>query len=617
MEFGLLGPLTVRCGETMLGISRGKQRVLLAALLVRAGHIVPVDELTELIWAGRPPSSARVTLLNHVKRLRQALGQPGQALIKRSGPGYIIDPAPGELDLTRFGALCAAGREALRQCHWKHASSQLTAALSLWRGQPFLDIACAPLTASELPRLTELRLSALEDRIDAELHLGRHDAVITELRQHVISEPMRERGHALLTLALYRAGRQADALAAYQAARRELVRELGLEPGAELRRLHQQILAADPDLDLRPAATAGSTVIRPNPATDPVPRQLPHAPRCFVGRQRELDALTRRLDAFGQPGTVAISVIAGGAGVGKTALATHWAHQMADRFPDGQLYADLHGFGDDDSVRPADAVRGFLDALHVPAARISASPAERVGLYRSLLASRRMLLLLDNAADAGQVRPLLPAGPGCAVVITSRSRLTGLAVTEGAHLVSLDTLTEAEGRELLASRLEARRLADEAHASADLIRLCAGLPLALAIAAGRIASDPGLRIATVARELGDARSPLRALDTSDAATSARSVFSWSFRKLSAPAADVFRLIGEDRGQDITLSAIAARAGIPESRASRLLTELTEASLATEHTPDRFTVHPLMRAYAAEAAEQALESRDHLGALAAG
>jgi NB-ARC domain len=296
-----------------------------------------------------------------------------------------------------------------------------------------------------------------------------------------------------------------------------------------------------------------------------------------------------------------IAVIGGSAGAGKTALAVHWAHQVADRFADGQLYVDLCGFGPGSPVSPAEALRGFLAALGVAAARIPQGGAAQAGLYRSLLASRRMLILLDNAADAGQARPLLPASPGCLVVITSRGRLTGLATAEAAHFTTLGTLSEAEGRELLAHRLSPQRLASEPKAASGLVRLCAGLPLALAIAAGRIAADPGLRIATVARQLEDPGTRLDALETQDPATSARPVFSRSYRTLSNPAAHLFRLIGLHGSTDITPPAAASLAGIQESHAGRLLHELTHTHLAAEQADGRFTIHPLLCAYAAEQA----------------
>jgi DNA-binding SARP family transcriptional activator len=472
VEFCLLGPLVVRSDGMLLPIAQGKQRAVLAALLVRAGKVVPAYELTELIWEGAPPRSARVTLQNYVKRLRQALGDVGPTRIRTRGPGYLIDTRPGELDLHRFSALCGTGRAAATQDDWDRAALQLRAALSLWRGQPFVDVSCPLLAARETPPLAELRMAALEDRMDADLHLGRHAHVIPELQQLAAAERLRERVHALLMRALYQAGRPADALAAYQTARQALVSELGLEPGAELRELQQRILVADPGLSpaagSRPTARpAGGTARRAGfaratgaglaaatgsdraaatgagPAAvtgaPTVPRQLPAAAR-LAGRRAELQALTALLDdrAEADAAAVLILVIGGTAGVGKTALAAHWARQVAERFPGGQLYVDLRGCDPAAAMPPGQALRGFLEAFEVPAGQIPADLDARAALYRSVLAGRRVLVLLDNARDGDQVRPLLPGSPGCLVVVTSRNQLTSLAAAEGAYLLTLD-----------------------------------------------------------------------------------------------------------------------------------------------------------------------------------
>ena len=461
MEFCLLGPLVVRSGEELLPVAQGKQRAVLAALLVRAGKVVPAYELTELIWDGAPPRSARVTLQNYVKRLRQALGEAGPARIRTRGPGYLIETQPGELDLHRFSTLCGTGRAAVGHGEWERAALQLRAALSLWRGQPFVDVSCPMLAARETPPLAELRMAALEDRIDADLHLGRHAQVIPELQQLAVAERLRERVHALLMRALYQAGRPADALAGYQAARQALVSELGLEPGAELRQLHQQILVADPSLNpaagsrpdqvtgaARPADGVAEGAARgagPAPAASgaAVPRQLPEAARP-VGRRAELRALTALLDGHAAAdAAVLILAIGGAAGTGKTALAVCWARQVAERFPGGQLYVDLRGFGAVAAMPPAEALRGFLGAFEVPPARIPADLDARAALYRSVLAGRPVLVVLDNARDCDQVRPLLPGSPGCLVLVTSRNQLTSLAAAEGAHLLNLDLPPEA------------------------------------------------------------------------------------------------------------------------------------------------------------------------------
>ena len=594
-EFCLLGPLLVRRGGTVVPVTAGKQRVLLAALLLSANQPVSLDELDAALWGEAPPASARATLQNYVKRLRQALAETGPR-IRTLPHGYLITVAPGELDVSRFEALLGRAGKAAEEGAWGRAALQLRAALSLWRGEPLAGVPSQLLARREAPRLAELRLQAVEARIDADLHLGRHAGVIAELGQLAGAYPLRERLHALLMLALYRDGQQAEALAAYQRARRVLVERLGIEPGAELQRLQRQILTADPALlPPKPAAGAAAAV---------VPRQLPAALAHFAGRAGELKALTGVLDAAAGGATVVISAIGGTAGVGKTALAVHWAHQVTEWFPDGQLYVNLRGFDPSGTpVTPADAVRRFLDALGVPAAQIPSSPEAQQGLYRSLLAGRRMLIVLDNARDASQVRPLLPGGEGCLVLVTSRSQLSSLVAAEGAHPLTLDVLSPAEARSLLEGRLGPERIAAEPRAAAELAGLCAHLPLALAIAAARAATHHGLPLAALAAELRDAAGRLDALDTGDAAASVRAVFSWSYRQLPAPAVRMFRLLGIHPGPDITAPAAASLAAIPDDQARQVLARLTRASLLAEHAPGRYAFHDLLRVYAAEQARR--------------
>ena len=336
------------------------------------------------------------------------------------------------------------------------------------------------------------------------------------------------------------------------------------------------------------------------PAAAPVPRQLPSAVADFTGRVPELAALTRMLEQAqaGAPGTVVICAIGGTAGVGKTALALYWAHQVAHQFPGGQLHVNLRGFDPTGTpVTPAQAIRGFLDALGVPPERIPAQLDAQAGLYRSLLSGKRMLIVLDNARDEAQVRPLLPASPGSLVLVTSRSQLTGLA-TDGARLLNLDILTHEEAIQLLTARLGAARAAAEPHALAEIARLCAGLPLALAVAAARAAARPGFPLAVLAAELRDTAGRLDALDAGDTAASVRAVFSWSYQQLSPAAARMFRLLGLHPGPDITVPAAASLAGVGQPAARRLLCQLTRAHLTGEHAPGRYAFHDLLRAYSA-------------------
>jgi DNA-binding SARP family transcriptional activator len=608
-RFGLLGPLLVDRGGRAVAIPAGKQRVLLAALLLNANRVVSLPELAEALWASSPPASARVTIHNYVKRLRQALDGDGDARIATLPGGYLIRVDASELDVSRFEAAQEAARDAARQGDWATTAEQLHAALSLWRGEPLVDVVSEMLALQAVPRLEEMRLHAAEACIDAELRLGRHAEVIAELRQLAGTHPLRERLYALLMLALYRDGQQGEALATYQRARRVLIDELGTEPGPELRHLEQQVLEADPALELPAAETdttgdrAGLRPSRPAPAV--VPRQLPAPVRHFVGRADELKLLTSLLDPARaeEPETMVISAIGGTAGVGKTALALRWAHQVADRFPDGQLYVNLRGFDPSAApVTPADAIRRFLTALREPGDPVPADDEASAALYRSLLAGRRMLIVLDNARDAGQVRPLLPGSPGCLVLVTSRSQLASLIAVEGAHPVALDVLTESDANELLARRIGAERTAAEPVAAAELIGACARLPLALAIATARAELQPGLSLAALAGELRDARGPLDALNAGDAASSVQTAFSWSYQQLSQPAARMFRLLGLHPGPDITAAAAASLAGLDIGRAGGALRELIRASLLAEDTPGRFGFHDLLRAYAAELAD---------------
>jgi DNA-binding SARP family transcriptional activator len=481
MEFGLLGPLMVRRGGTVVPVRPGNQRALLAALLVEANQVVAMDTIAETLWGAEVPPSAVATIRNYVKRLRAALGEAGWDRISTQPGGYLIRVGAGELDAARFEALLDSARAAARGGRWDQVAAHARAAAGLWRGQPLADVQSEILTAREVPRLGELRLQAVELRIEASLHLGGHTEVAGELQRLAAAHPLREHLHELLMLALYRCGRQGEALAAYQRARQVLAGELGIDPGPTLQTLHQQILTADPTLAApppaapttappaadSPAADATAETAAPGkPAAVPA-RQLPGSAAHFTGRAGELAELTGLLDqAAGRaPGTVVISAIGGTAGVGKTALAVRWAHQVAHLFPGGQLYVNLRGFDPSgDPVTPEQAIRGFLEGLGVPPERIPPGLEAQAGLYRSLLAGQQMLILLDNARDEQQVRALLPGAPGCLVIVTSRHQLAGLAATDGARLLTLDVLTHDEARQMLTTRLGAGRADDEPDA---------------------------------------------------------------------------------------------------------------------------------------------------------
>jgi len=608
----------VRYRGIAIAVPHGKQRALLAALLLNAGRLVTVDDLVEVLWGSSPPPSARSALKTYVMRLRKTLADIAQPLISTRPGGYLITVGRGELDVDRFETLVAAARTAERAGSWADAAAMLRSALDLWHGEPLADVPSDTLVGRELPRLAEMRLSAIEACAAADLHLGRHDDVVIELRRLAAVHPLRERLHALLMLALYRNGRQGEALAVYQQARRSLVDELGTEPGPGLRELQRQILVADPALaaPARPEAAGDPSGPARSPADQHVspaaPRQLPAAAPHFAGRADQLTALTGMLDlASRSEGTVVIAAVSGTAGVGKTALAVHWAHQVADLFPDGQLYIDLRGF---DPVGPpvdaASALRRFLDALGVSAARIPASVDAQIDLYRSQMAGKRLLVLLDNARDAGQVRPLLPGTFGGMVLVTSRDRLAGLIALEGARPLTLDLLGHEESRELLVRRLGAARVAAEPETAEELINLCARLPLALNIAAAHVELHPQRPLGALVSELRDTRRRLDVLASADSAADVRAVFSWSYRWLSAEAARMFRLLGAHPGPDITVAASASLMALGRDQARNLLEELTGAHLLTEYLLDRYTFHDLLRTYATERSHDSGIERQH-------
>jgi DNA-binding SARP family transcriptional activator/tetratricopeptide (TPR) repeat protein len=606
MWFGILGPLLVCDGDVVVEVPAARQRALLAALLLHVGRAVPAEVLAEIVWDGMPPPGAQTTLRSHVLRLRRVLGPNAGARVRTRNRAYLVEAAPEEVDALQFAQLSREGGEAVRAGDWARASATLGEALALWRGALLADVLSESLRREEVQDLEALRVQAEEWRIDAALALGGASELVPGLQSLAARHPLREHFHSQLMLALYRCGRQAEALAAYRQARRVLAGELGTEPGPGLQQLHQQILAADPALiRTGPAAPAAA------PA-GPAPRQLPATVAGFTGRAAELQTLNQILDDAGAdaPGTVVISAIGGTAGVGKTALALHWAHQVAARFADGQLYVNLRGYHPTGSpAAPEAAIRGILDALGVPPGQIPPGPEAQAGLYRSLLADKQMLIVADNAHDEKQVRPLLPASPGSLVLVTSRSQLGGLAAADGARQLTLDVLSHAEAVHMLTARLGTARAGAEPTAVDRIARLCAGLPLALAVAAARAAARPGFPLAALAGELADAAGRLDALDTGDPGSSVRAVFSWSTCQLTDEAARMFRLLGIHPGPDISIPAAASLAGITASDARRLLRQLARAHLITEHVLGRYAFHDLLRAYAAEQAHHADSDTD--------
>jgi DNA-binding SARP family transcriptional activator len=598
VRFGVLGPLRVEVGGRVEPIASSRQRAVLTLLLMSANQTVPTARLIDSVWGAHPAGSVQNMVHTYVWRLRTLLDEDGDRRLVTGTGGYLLRVEPGELDSAVFGQAVRDGRAALAAGRPADAAALLGPALELWRGEPFADVTLhGGDQEAERERLAELRLTALEERGEAELSLGRHEALIGRLRTLADEHPLRERFTAQLMLACHRAGRTGDALAAFERARAVLAAELGLDPGRGLLDLRQRILRADP-------ALAGTPAARP-PAARAVPRQLPAVAGQFAGRAAQLAALDALLAGPAEHGAAAvISAIDGTAGIGKTSLALHWGHRNLAAFPDGQLYVNLRGFAHDNRpLDPAEAVRGLLDALGVPPERVPGGLTAQAALYRSMVADKRMLVVLDNARDADQVRPLLPGSPACTVLVTSRIPLTGLVVAEGARPLTLDLLTAEESRDLLVQRLGPRRVAAQRAAADALVGLCARLPLALGIVAARAQANPGLGLDALAERLRHVRGRLDALYVGDASTDPRAVFSWSYQQLTAPAARLFRLAGLHPGPDFTAQACASLAGLTPDRVRPLLDELTTANLISEPVPGRHACHDLLRAYADELARE--------------
>jgi DNA-binding SARP family transcriptional activator/tetratricopeptide (TPR) repeat protein len=587
--FRLLGPLRLDVPTAEVDLGPDKQRCLLVALLLSPGQPVPVEVLADRVWGDGQPRQVRNVLSTYVTRLRRAIESAGPATrtikLRHADGGYLVDCTPEQVDLYWARGLV---REARMSGDDARAALLCQRALADW--QP---VALAGISGTWAERtregLLQQRFSVVSDWAKAELRMGRAGVVVDELRDLVASHPMVEEIAALFIAALAYTGRAAQALDCYARVRHAIAEELGADPGAELQDLHRAILRGE--IEVSPSS---------GPVRGPVaPAQLPPDVRGFSGRRDELAQLDEALRAAGeQPTAVVISALSGTAGVGKTALAVHWAHMVRDRFPDGQLYVNLRGFDESGSVTsPAEALRGFLDAFDVPPQRIPAGLDAQAALYRSLLAGKLMLIVLDNARDAGQVRPMLPGTAGCLVVITSRNQLSGL-LAMGARSLTLDLVSAAEARELLAHRVGESRVAAEFQAADDIAALCARLPLALSIVAARAATQPGFRLATLADTLRETHGSLDAFDGGDPATDARAVFSWSYDTLKGDGARLFRLLGLHPGVDIAVPAAASLAG---AAVRQLLAELSRANLVIECAPGRYTFHDLLRAYAAELA----------------
>ncbi|MFC0554156.1 BTAD domain-containing putative transcriptional regulator [Planotetraspora thailandica] len=597
VRFTVLGPVRAWRGETELDAGPPQQRAMLALLLVHAGRPVTLGEVVDVLWGEDPPASAVNVVHRYVGMLRRllepglAVREEGRWLIRGAG-GWRLEAGPDQVDLLRFRRMTEDARR-------EGSLDLLTDALALWRGPAAAGIPAEVRAHPVFTALDRELLESVKESADLALRKGAAERVLTALREAATRHPLDEPLQARLVLALAAAGRQAEALDAWQSVRTRLADELGIDPGPELRAAQEQVLRGQA---VHTAGPAGRTTREAHqPAARPT--QLPPDLAAFAGRRADLAKVLTLLPDDGRtPETVVISAIGGMGGIGKSTLAVHWAHQVARHFPDGQLYVNLRGFDPTGSVLDTgEALRGFVEALGVPPHRIPAGLEAQSALYRSLLADRRVLVVLDNARDAEHVRPLLPGSPGCLVVITSRDRMSGLVTTEGAHPLVLDPLSPEEAREALVRRLGEDRVASAPQAVDEIIARCAGLPLALAVVAARAATHPGFPLAAIAEELADTDGSLDAFADPDPASDVRTVFSWSYRALSADAARLFRLLALHPGPDIGAPAAAGVVGLPVRRTRLLLAELTAARLLTEHAPGRYTCHDLLRAYAGELA----------------
>lgn len=608
-EFRVLGPLRVIVAGRPIEIQANKHRVVLAALLLCPNSEVTTDRLVGHLWHAEPPGDCgKSTLQTYVMRLRRAMA--GVDVVRTTPTGYAVDVDATTLDLVRFRRGVARGKVALEVGDLAAAGLEFSQALQEWSGDPLSNVDSESLWREEIPRLIEERLEAQEQRADVGLRLGEHHRLVSELSALAREHPLREKFSDQLMLALYRSGRQADALAAFHRVRATLSEELGLRPGPDLVALHQAILENDPALDL-PERGA----VRLSPAAVPVPRQLPAAPAFLAGRADELGRLDAALrsheDSHSGPTVVALD---GTAGVGKSALAITWAHRVADRFLDGQLFVNLRGYGPGPPVRPAAALEALLHGLGVPGGAIPAGLDERAALWRTHLAGRRMLVVLDNAAGGEQVRPLLPASDSL-VLVTSRSQLRGLAARDGARRISVNELSRPDAVALLEATLGADRVAAESEATAELTDLCARLPLALRVVGERAARLPSLPLAELADVLRDERGRLAELDLiDDAEVTLESALSWSYQALDPGAARMFRLLGLHPGPEIGPAAAAALAGVTRAAAAGLLDRLAACHLIEERRLNRYEFHDLLRSYAGQQAEQSDAESERVAAV---
>jgi DNA-binding SARP family transcriptional activator/tetratricopeptide (TPR) repeat protein len=622
VRFAVLGTVRAWRAGTELHTGPPQQQALLAALLASAGLPMSLHEMVSLLWSGGAPPTAANVVRRHIGSVRRMIEPalprmaPGQWLLGDGG-GYRIDVDACSLDLLHFRELYAQARQARDTGRTERAVDRYTEALQLWRGPAAAGVGAEVRGHPLFTHLDNERLTVAKEAADLTLLLGDVEPILGALLaltdQHRLDEPL----HSRLILALAMSGRQAEALEVFHGLRDRLRHELGVRPSSGLSQAHQQVLAGSPLTPPAPVAAEPSRKGTP-PSPFPRPAQLPAAPSHFVGRDAEVERLLSHFSSplsslssdfsSGNGATPAsraliISAIGGMAGVGKTTLALHLAHQVADRYPDGQLYVNLRGFDlDGSATTPAEAIRGFLENLGIPPRRIPDELDAQAALYRSLLATRRVLVLLDNARDAEQVRPLLPGSAGSLVLITSRNQLSSLVAAHGAHPLTLDVMSAEGAREALVRRLGADRVDSEPEATETIISLCGRLPLALSVIAARGLMNPHLPLSAMAEQLQEADGSLDAFQSMDHFSDVRAVFGWSYRTLSDASARLFRLLSLHPGATFDTRSAAALAGLTLRGTRVLLDELVRAHLVGVEQHDRHRLHDLLRAYGREATE---------------
>ncbi|MCP3800096.1 tetratricopeptide repeat protein [Allokutzneria sp. A3M-2-11 16] len=594
MRFTVLGPLELVVDGAPIPVQASKQRVVLAMLLLRSGRAVSIDDLIEALWGDNPPAEARNALQVHVMRLRRVIGGD---LLRTVRGGYAMTLAAEQLDLLRARDLVDRAARCREDGSEESERALLAEALRLWRGPLLVEVESESLRRNEITSVLEMLLGALERRVDLDLAAGRHQELIGELTTLTTEHPLRERFWAQLMLALYRSGQQAEALAAYRRITALLRAELGVGAGTSLRELHQAILVGSHDLAESPPRTAPRVV----------PAQLPPDLADFVGRADRIDLVERTLlPAEGQR-SVPVTVISGSPGVGKTALAVRVAHRLKRGFPDGQLYVDLRGYASGEPVTTADVLSRFLRALGVRPEQIPVDIDEQSALYRSVLSGKRVLVVLDNASAADQVRALLPGDPGCSVLVTGRNELRGLVVGHGARTLRLEPFGVAESVALLAALLGSASSDDPA--AVELAELCGHLPLALRIAGVNLAGRAKPDLAEYVTELkqGNRLAALAIPDESSAGVHA--VFGLSYSALKAEARRLFRRLGLVPGPDFDGHTAAALLDAEPARASVLLEQLVAVNVLAVCGPNRYYLHDLLRLYAEQLCEVEESSAD--------